>query len=159
MCIYCLLKYFTPVQNTSCAVQWMYDRVEFSLLEGRLIIFASLIIRLWLLAVKNKRSCSWYSRHSWNVLKLRVVYVACEISFIKVDTKRFVTCNKSDSHWKVKWIGYVKSLEIVSEFLLLGSPLSKDGNSKKEIERRMTQGRSTMTGLINIWKNPPVIPL
>ena len=46
-----------------------------------------------------------------------------------------------------------KHIEVVSNFIFLGSLITKDGLCEKEIRRRLAMGRSAMGGLTKIWKD------
>eukprot|EP00794_Sanderia_malayensis_P001896 gene1896-2151_t len=44
-------------------------------------------------------------------------------------------------------------IEIVSNFLFLGSKIEDNGTCRSEITRRLNLGRAAMTGLAKIWKD------
>ena len=46
-----------------------------------------------------------------------------------------------------------KHIEVVSHYIFLGSLITKDGFSEKEIRRKLAMGRSAMGGLTKIWKD------
>ena len=52
--------------------------------------------------------------------------------------------------WQIEWGGNV---EVVTDFLLLGSKITADGDCSHEIRRRLLFGRKAMTNLDSVLKN------
>ena len=51
--------------------------------------------------------------------------------------------------WQIDW----ETVEIVANFILLGSKITADNDSGQEIKRRLLLGRKVMTNLDNILKS------
>ena len=52
-----------------------------------------------------------------------------------------------------------ETMEIVTDFIYLGSKITADGDCSHEIKRRLLLGRNTMTKLDNILKSRDIILL
>ena len=50
-----------------------------------------------------------------------------------------------------------KHIEVVYNFIFLGSLITKDGFCEREIRRRVAMGRSAMGRLTTIWKDIEII--
>ena len=56
-----------------------------------------------------------------------------------------------DRREKVLLTGCLSGLEVVNDFIYLGSLISDKGSSQKEIKRRIMLGRVAMKKLTKIW--------
>ena len=54
--------------------------------------------------------------------------------------------------WEIGW----ETVEIVSDFIFLGSKITTDGDCSHEIKRRLLLGRKVMTNLDSIFKSSDI---
>ena len=56
------------------------------------------------------------------------------------------------------WRIHGETMEIVTDFIFLGSKIPADGDCSYEIKRRLLLGRKAMTNLDSIFKNGDILP-
>ena len=69
---------------------------------------------------------------------------------LKLNTQKMkIMASGPNTSWEIDG----ETVEIVSEFLFLGSKITADGDSRHEIKRRLLLGRKVMTNLDSILKS------
>ena len=105
---------------------------------------------------KQPQICRWYlsNGRKWRGISLLVrVTKASEKAVLKINIQNAkITASGAVTSWQIK-VGY---LETVTDYLLLGSKITTDGNCSHEIKRPMLLGRKIMTNLDGKWERRKV---
>ena len=66
----------------------------------------------------------------------------------KLNIQKMIMASGPITSWEIDG----ETVEIVSDFIFLGSKITADGDCSHEIKRRLLLGRKVMTNLIAYWK-------
>ena len=77
-----------------------------------------------------------------------------EKSWLKTTFKKLMASGPITS-----WQRHVDTMEIVTDFIFLGSKITADGNCSREIKRHLLLGRKAMTNLESVLKSRDIILL
>ena len=81
---------------------------------------------------------------------LMKVKVECERVYLKLNMQETkIMASSPITSWQL----YEKTMEIVTDFIFLGSKITADGDCSHEIKRRLPLGRKVMTNLDSILKS------
>ena len=81
---------------------------------------------------------------------LMKVKVECERVYLKLNMQETkIMASSPITSWQL----YEKTMEIVTDFIFLGSKITADGDCSHEIKRRLPLGRKVLTNLESIFKS------
>ena len=88
-----------------------------------------------------------YGCESWTVMKVKVESEKVGLKLNIQKTK--IMASGPITSWEVDG----ETVEIVSDFIFLGSKITADGDCSHEIKRRLLLGRKVMTNIDSIFKS------
>ena len=134
--VYCQPASLTYVQSTSCKMLgWMKHKLE-STLPGEISVTSDMQITppLWQKAKRNWRASWWTWKKSEKAgLKLNI-------------QKTKLMASGPITSWQI----VRETMEPVTDFIILGSKITADGNCCRETKRHLLLGRKTMRNIDSI---------
>ena len=131
--VHCYPAYLIYMQSISCEILgWMKHKLE-SRLPGEMSVTSDMQMtpHLWQNVKRNWKALDNFERGEWKAgLKLNI-------------QKTKIMASGPITSWEIDG----ETMETVTDFVVLGSKVTADGDCSHEIKRRLLLGRKVMTNL------------